>query len=139
MGLTPKRMAFVNAIVSGMNPSEAYREAGYSCRMGARAVAVEANRLLRNPDISLAVMHGQAEAVKRALWSRETALERLDEVNRIALEGMRETGLTGRDNVSGFMESFDRLQAMTEEKREADNAPKIFLFDREEAERLKLQ
>lgn len=129
MGLTPKRRAFVNAIVSGMNPSEAYRAAGYSERMGARSVAVEANKLMRNPDISLAILKGQAEAVKKAIWSRETALERLDEVNSIALGAMRETGVTDRDNLAGFTASFDRLEAMTDGGGAVSDVPR-FYFER---------
>lgn len=129
MGLTPKRKAFVNAIVSGMNPSEAYRAAGYSERMGARSVAVEANKLMRNPDISQAVLQGQAQAVKDALWSRERAIERLSEVNGISLQRMRETGVTDRDNLAGFTATLDRLEAMTDGGNPASDVP-TFYFER---------
>ena len=80
-GATPKQIAFANAVVSGASPSEAYR-AAYNCAgMSAASVSREANRRLSHPTIAPIIEKGEREAARSAVWSRETAIKRLQSVN----------------------------------------------------------
>lgn len=110
--LTPKQRAFANAIVSGMNPSDAYAHAGYSMRGSAATVAREAQRLLSHPTISLIIEEGRESAAKGAQWSRRMALERLFAVNSIAYSDIRENGLTSSLAASSFFKSTELLNEM---------------------------
>lgn len=123
--LTPKQRAFANAIVSGMNPSEAYAHAGYSTRGSAATVAREAQRLLSHPTISLIIERGREDAAKEAQWSRRTALERLFAVNSIAYSDIRRNGLTSSLAASSFFKSTELLNGMVQS--EGDNAVHIVL------------
>lgn len=125
--MTPKQQAFANAIVEGMNPSEAYRAAGYSNRMSAHAVTVEAQRLLKHPVISRAIESGKEEAARKAAWSRETALERLQDVNGIAYGAIKEKGRIQRDTANAFFGSLDRLNDMTDVSNAKQEAPRIVI------------
>lgn len=53
--LTKKQAAFRGAILGGFSPSEAYRKAFDAKGMSAKAVSVEAARLLKHEQISLAI------------------------------------------------------------------------------------
>lgn len=115
MGLTPKQRKFAERIVSGMNPSEAYR-AAYDCaRMKPATVATQAQRLMRHPNIAPMIEQGFEAAAKSAVWSRETALRRLEAVNLETYERLTETGREGgldRAASDAFFKSLDRLEAM---------------------------
>lgn len=152
MGPTSKQLAFADAIVSGANPSEAYR-AAYSCgRMSASSVAREAQRLMSNPKIAPIIDKGRRAAARRAAWSRETAIERLEAVNAVSYSRMMETGPQNgfqRADSMAFFGSLDRLRAMTEGCDAGGGAPVVvdgggnvigragvvLYFDREEQQR----
>lgn len=115
MGLTPKQRKFADGIVGGLNPSEAYR-AAYDCsRMRPATVATEAQRLMVNPNVAPIIERGFEAAAKSAVWSRETALRRLEAVN---LDTYRRITETGRESAldraasDAFFKSLDRLEAM---------------------------
>ena len=136
--LTPKRRRFVNAIVEGMDPSAAYAHAGYSIRMGKKAVSVEAQKLLHVPSVSLAIEKALTEAARNAEWSRETALERLFDVNTASYDQIRKHGLTRDAAIAlrAFIETADRLNAMTDMDGGREDVPR-FYFSREEIEKEK--
>jgi hypothetical protein len=77
---TNKQIKFANGIIAGMNPTEAYRAAGYAATNSATA-AVEAQRLLSNPNVSPIIQAGKEEARARAVWSRREAIERAQVIN----------------------------------------------------------
>lgn len=52
--LTPKQQKFVDNIISGKNPSEAYRDA-YKNNMTPKEISIEAQHQLKNTNISLAI------------------------------------------------------------------------------------
>ncbi len=53
--LTPQQLGFAQARIDGMKQSEAYR-ANYNCaNMSPHAIAVEASKLIKHPEVSLMV------------------------------------------------------------------------------------
>lgn len=135
--LTAKQEAFANAVIAGASPVEAYREAGYSQRMSRAAQSVEAQKLLANPKISLKIEEARAEATEYALWSRETAIERLQGVNDASYSHLVETGPEGRLDgpaVRAFMESLDKLNELCGVGRDPGPGVPVFVFDPERAD-----
>ena len=57
--LTAKQTAFVDATLVGNSPSDAYRLAYDAAGMSAKAISVEAARLLAHPSITLAISEGR--------------------------------------------------------------------------------
>jgi hypothetical protein len=76
---TSKQRKFALGIIEGLNPSEAYKAAGYSADNPA-TVATEAKRLLENPHISPIIQAGKKQAMVDAVWSRKVAIERAQAV-----------------------------------------------------------
>lgn len=133
MSLTPKQQAFANAIVEGRNPSEAYRLA-YSCnRMSAAAISVEAQKLLKNPKISLVVEDAKAQAAENAKWSRQKAVERLQRVNDYTYSQITKHGLVSPQIASAFFNSLDRLNALCDVEAESRFSAPSFTFNRSNA------
>ena len=120
MGATPKQRAFARAIVEGMNPSEAYIEAYGAVGSKPETVAVEAQRLMKNPNVSPIIERGREEAARAASWSLATALERLSEANQTAFEAMREQGPT-KEVMGAFFGSLDRLNRLSGVDRQASD------------------
>lgn len=74
--LTPKQVRFAQAIVSGKNPGQAYREA-YATKapFRSRALEVEASRTARKPHIAAYIAQLQAKLERKAILSRQRSLE----------------------------------------------------------------
>lgn len=129
-GPTPKQEAFARFVVSGMNPSEAYRAAGYSCNMAPNHVRREAYRVLHRPNVSQLVERLKAEAESSAVWSRELAIERLSDVNARAysrIVGTPPDRQLERASASAFFDSLDRLNDMCGVGAPKGDAPCIVL------------
>lgn len=138
--LTAKQEAFANAVIAGASPVEAYREAGYSQQMSKAAQSVQAQKLLKKPNIALKIETARAEAAENALWSRETAIERLQTLNDVSYSRLAETGPENglrRPDVSAFLESLDRLNDLcgVDGPEAAGNVP-VFYFDPSKIDRL---
>lgn len=138
--LTAKQEAFANAIIAGASPVEAYREAGYSQQMSKAAQSVQAQKLLKKPNIALKIETARAEAAETARWSRETAIERLQKLNDVSYSRLAETGAEKglqRPDVSAFLESLDRLNDLCGVSIAGDSskAP-VFYFDPSAYDRL---
>lgn len=102
--MTPKRRKFVRLIIEGRNPSDAYRRAYNAEGMNERSIANEANRLIRDPDISLMISEGMEAAMEKAIWNRCKAIERMTDVNgRCYAVLMAEDSAVSRDALNGFM------------------------------------
>ena len=114
---TGKQARFAALVVSGLNPSEAYREAGYKVSaMTSKAVANEAWRLARNPDISRMIEDGRREAMKNASWSLSEAMRRLEAVNdrcyRELTAGDAEKRPIDREALRGFLDTAAELNRL---------------------------
>lgn len=119
MGATAKQAAFARAIVSGLNPSEAYKAAGYStAKMKPASVAVEAQKVLKNPNVSLMVRDGLNSAATAAVWSRVEAVKRLEAVNWKCLEEIKESDNVSKAALDGFMSSMSALNGLTNVREE---------------------
>lgn len=106
MRATAKQAAFARAIVAGLNPSEAYKAAGYStAKMKPASVAVEAQKVLKNPNVSLMVRDGLNSAATAAVWSRVEAVKRLEAVNWKCLEEIKASDNVSKAALDGFMSS----------------------------------
>ena len=64
-GLTLKQQAFVHAYIETGNGCEAYRRAYRAAKMSARAVEVEASKLLKHPEVTLRLQQVQTAAAER--------------------------------------------------------------------------
>lgn len=114
---TAKQEAFARGIISGLNPSEAYRAAGYSCT-NAATVATEAQRLLHSPHISPIIEQGKAEAMKNAVWNRTIALERVGAVNDALYLKITNDGDMSRDTLRAFLDSASMLNDLSDTEHE---------------------
>lgn len=111
--LTPKQQAFTDAIIAGSNPTAAYR-AAYNCEnMSASSVNREALRLVNHPMITPLIEAARRKASETALWSRQTAIERLAAINSVSYTHMMKNGYTDRESAGAFFQSLDRLNELT--------------------------
>ena len=67
--LTGKQLAYVRAILKGMNQSDAYRVAYSAEKMSSQAIWTEAGRLFRHPEVSRRIMAGRAAQERQAVHS----------------------------------------------------------------------
>lgn len=108
-GLTPKQQKFAEHIAMGLNPSDAYRAAGYTADK-AETVATEAYRLLHHPQVSPIIDQMRRESLNGAITTRRTLLDRLEAVNRKAYEEIAENGVSVSYRAfQAFMQSFEKL------------------------------
>jgi phage terminase small subunit len=77
--LTPKQENFCQLYVKLGNASEAYRQA-YNSSAKAQSVAVEASKLMSDPNISLRVAELREEMSEMAYWSRMDSLKVLADI-----------------------------------------------------------
>lgn len=111
--ITPKQERFAQGIISGLNPSEAYRQAGYKAG-NAATVATEAQRLLNNPHISPIIEQGRREAMTNAVWNRTTAIERLQTVNDKLYKKIADDEDMSRDTLRAFFDSTKLLNDLAD-------------------------
>jgi phage terminase small subunit len=110
--LTSKQHAFANAVISGLNYSDAYRSA-YDCKNSNPAtVARRANELLNNSQIAALIAEGKSAITDKVVWSRTMALERLLAVNNAAYIELTKKGVRSRETNSAFFNSLDRLNEL---------------------------
>lgn len=84
--LTPKQEAFALAYFETRNGGEAYRRA-YDVAESARTdnwVYVEAWQLLQNPKVAQRIAELEAEAKKLAIYTRQTAMDELEQARNLA-------------------------------------------------------
>lgn len=117
--ITPKQEAFARGIISGLNPSEAYRAAGYTAKNSA-TVATEAQRLMNNPHIAPIIEQGRQEAMTKAVWSRTIALERVQAVNDALYKKITDEGEMSRDTLRAFLDSAAMLNDLSDVDHEKE-------------------
>lgn len=110
--LTAKQSRFVELVVMGCSPSDAYRGA-FDTKAKPETIAVEAWRLLhRNPKIAQMVEDAKREAMTDAITTRATLLERMEQVNRRAFERLTAEDAERMDGaaLTAFMKTYDVLK-----------------------------
>jgi len=80
MALTAKQEAFAQAVAIGMTQADAYRHAYDAENMGDNPIAVEACRLMADPNVSLMVKSIKEEIACAALWSRLDSVKTLKSI-----------------------------------------------------------
>lgn len=109
--LTARQQAFVDAYLAGKSPSESYR-CSYECGgMTAATIATEAQRVLSNPNVAPIVSESKRDAIKRASWNRELAIERMKSINDRAYDELIGGDLS-RDSQRAFFDSELRLSQL---------------------------
>ena len=84
MALTAKQEAFAQAVAGGMTQADAYRSAYDAENMGDNPIAVEACRLMADPNVSLRVKSLKEEIACAALWTRLDSVQTLAEIAKDA-------------------------------------------------------
>ena len=87
MALTPKQEAFAQAIVTGINQSDAYR-AAYKVRPGTKAesVNVAASKLMADAKVTQRVAELREPIAKKAQMTLESHLEDLQRLRNMAVK-----------------------------------------------------
>ena len=87
MALTPKQEAFAQAIVTGVNQSDAYR-AAYKVRPGTKAesVNVAASKLMADAKVTQRVAELREPIAKKAQMTLESHLEDLQRLRNMAVK-----------------------------------------------------
>ena len=85
--LTVKQQAFVHAYIETGNGCEAYRRSYRATKMSARAVEVEASKLLRHPKVSLRLRHSQTAAAERHEVTVDSLTDMLRDAYDVAMAG----------------------------------------------------
>ena len=80
MALTAKQEAFAQAVAGGMTQSDAYRSAYDAENMGANPIAVEACRLMDDPNVSLRLKELRNQLSEIALWTRQDSVRVLKSI-----------------------------------------------------------
>lgn len=83
--LTAKQEKYKNNRIKGMGVSDSYRNAYPGQKMSNKAISVAANKLEKDPRISLALDKAKEKAKSKAIMTREEALERLSISARIKI------------------------------------------------------
>jgi len=77
MNLTAKQEGFAQAVAGGMNQSDAYKANYSAINWGANALAVEASRVMDNPNVSLRLKELKDALSSACLWTRERSVRGL--------------------------------------------------------------
>jgi DNA-binding transcriptional LysR family regulator len=87
MSLTPQREKFAQAVASGMNQSDAYREA-FKVRVGTKlsSINVNASKLMSDTKVLQRVEELRAPIAKRAQITLESHLEDLQRLRNMAVK-----------------------------------------------------
>lgn len=86
MTLTPKQEAFARAYVETSNASEAYRRAYNAENMKRESIAVEACKLLDDPNVAQMVQSLKEEALQRHRLTVDDLLRELEEARMAAYQ-----------------------------------------------------
>ena len=81
--MTPKQEAFAQAVASGMNQSDAYRQA-YNAKGKASGINVSASKLMADPKIAQRVEEIRAKGAERAAMTLESHLQTLADLRDAA-------------------------------------------------------
>ena len=112
--LTPKQQKFVEGIVSGKNPSEAYRQSYNPPNMSKEAIKVEAQKTLKLPNISLTIEQKKAEIEEELKYTAKDSFLNLNFAQEKAIE---------QGNIQAYLKAEElkgKLLGLYTEKRDID-------------------
>ncbi len=123
VALTTKQEAFIAAAVSGMNDSDAYR-AAYDCsRMKPETVNRKAHELMRNGKIRARIEEAREAAQKKAQWSLDKAVKRVQVLNDRAYENIKNHGVLEKDpSHKALIDSTKMLNHLTGVEKQLNQA-----------------
>ena len=111
--LTPKQEKFVEGIVSGKNPSEAYRQA-YNTSANNNTIAKEAQNILKNPNISPIIEQKKAKIEQELIYTAKDSFLNLNFAQDKAIE---------QGNIQAYLKAEElkgKLLGLYTEKRDID-------------------
>ena len=111
--LTPKQNKFVDNIVKGMNPSEAYKQA-YPTKQTPKEISVDAQKKLKSPNISLAIQQRKAQIEEELKYTAKDSFLNLEMAQSQALE---------QGNIQAYLKAEElkgKLLGLYTEKRDID-------------------
>lgn len=88
--LTAKQQKFVNEICKGVKPSQAYINSYGKNNSTLKTISVEASRLLKNPNVSLAIDENYKKIQEKFSYSREESFRKIQEIQQKAFEYRQE-------------------------------------------------
>lgn len=111
--LTPKQEKFVEGIVSGKNPSEAYRQA-YNTSANNNTIAKEAQNILKNPNIAPIIEQKKAKIEEELIYTAKDSFLNLNFAQDKAIE---------QGNIQAYLKAEElkgKLLGLYTEKRDID-------------------
>ena len=123
--LTPKQQKFVEGIVSGKNPSEAYIEAYNTENCSKETIKVNAQKLLADTNIALTIDEIRKEQQKEINYTAKDSFNKFNELQKKALENEDLSVATKIEELKG------KLVGLYTEKKEVDVGVKAIqvIFD----------
>lgn len=112
--LTPKQEKFVEGIISGKNPSEAYKSAYNPTNMSKESIKVEAQKYLKKPNISLTIQQKKAKIEEELIYTAKDSFLNLEMAQSQALE---------QGNIQAYLKAEElkgKLLGLYTEKRDID-------------------
>ncbi len=112
--LTPKQQKFVDNIVSGKNPSEAYRDSYNPPNMSKESMKVEAQKTLKLPNISQTIEEKKAKIEQELIYTAKDSFLNLNFAQEKAIE---------QGNIQAYLKAEElkgKLLGLYTEKRDID-------------------
>ncbi|MBQ2219589.1 MAG: terminase small subunit [Elusimicrobia bacterium] len=112
--LTPKQQKFVDNIVSGKNPSEAYKEAYNTENSSKETIKVNAQKLLTDTNISLTIEQKKAKIEEELIYTAKDSFLNLNFAQEKAIE---------QGNIQAYLKAEElkgKLLGLYTEKRDID-------------------
>jgi phage terminase small subunit len=110
--LTPKQEKFVQGVVSGLSQREAYKKAGYSVDGKTNEyIDIKASELMKNGKVLVRYNELLDEHKKKALWTREKAVEELLWIKDKSKSDIEEVGLR-QANSNAFLNAIKELNEL---------------------------
>jgi phage terminase small subunit len=110
--LTPKQEKFVQGVVSGLSQREAYKKAGYSVDGKTNEyIDIKASELMKNGKVLVRYNELLNEHKKKALWTREKAVEELLWIKDKSKGDIEEVGLR-QANSNAFLNAIKELNEL---------------------------
>ena len=112
--LTPKQQKFVDNIVSGKNPSEAYRDSYNPPNMSKESMKVEAQKTLKLPNVSQTIEEKKAKIEQELIYTAKDSFLNLNFAQEKAIE---------QGNIQAYLKAEElkgKLLGLYTEKRDID-------------------
>ena len=88
--LTAKQQKFVEEICKGVKPSQAYINSYGKKNASAKTISVQAQKILKNPNVYLAIDENYKKLQEKFSYSREESFRKIQEIQQKAFEYKQE-------------------------------------------------